>query len=104
MALRRKPKIAATPGVEGMLMEMPIVSTEIQLGKFATDAGTFVMLNCSTVLVRGTFALDRSQALTLGAELLKAARSIPSAKEKKKIAVPHPENETVLDSGLVLPA
>lgn len=102
--MRRHKKIPASDSAPGMVFEMPIISTEVQLGTFQTTDGPYGIMNCSTALNRGTYALDRSQCLRLGAELIKLGRKLPSLKEQKKIEVPHPEGEKVLGSGLVLPA
>ena len=70
---------------ERVSVEMPILGTDVQIGVFHTENGDYAMLNMQTVLVRGTFAFDRSQTLALGSELLKLARSMPSQKELEKV-------------------
>ena len=89
-------------------LPVPVIPTNVKLGVVQTDGGDYAMI-FPQVVVEGAFALDRSEALTLGAELMKLARSMPSDKElakaakRKSIEVPHPECETELPSGLVLP-
>ena len=89
-------------------LPVPVIPTNVKLGVVQTDGGDYAMI-FPQVVVEGAFALDRSEALTLGAELMKLARSMPSDKElakaakRKSIEVPNPEGETELPSGLVLP-
>jgi hypothetical protein len=91
-------------------LPVPVIPTNVKLAVVQTDGGDFAMV-FPQVVVEGSFALDRSQALTLGSELIKIARSMPSPKElekaakrkRKSIEVPRPEGETELPSGLVLP-
>ena len=93
---------------EAAELPVPVIPTNVKLAVVQTDGGDFAMV-FPQVVVEGSFALDRSQALTLGSELIKIARSMPSPKElekaakRKSIEVPRPEGETELPSGLVLP-
>jgi hypothetical protein len=70
---------------ERVEVSIPILSTEVKIGVFHTPEGDYAMLSFHTVLGSGTYALDRSQTLTLGAELMKLARSMPSQKELEKV-------------------
>ena len=88
---------------------VPVILTNVKLGIVMTDGGPLIMI-FPQVIVEGSFAQDRAHALTLGAELMKMAKSLPSDKDiekarkrQKNIEVPHPEGEQVLESGLVLP-
>lgn len=87
---------------------VPVIPTNVKIGVVQTDGGDFAMV-FPQVIVEGAFALTRSEAMTMGAELMKLARSMPSEKELEKAAkrrgieVPHPEGEIERPSGLVLP-
>ena len=71
---------------ESIVVEVPILETHVQVGVKQTAEGGFIMLNLSTVLSHDNlYALDRSQAIGLGSELLKMGRSLPSVKELEKV-------------------
>ena len=79
---------------ESIVVEVPILETHVQVGVKQTAEGGFVMLNLSTVLSHDNlYALDRSQAIGLGSELLKMGRSLPSVKQLEKV-----------QRGLILPS
>ena len=70
---------------ESIVVEVPILETHVQVGVKQTAEGGFIMLNLSTVLSHDNlYALDRSQAIGLGSELLKMGRQLPSPKELLK--------------------
>ena len=65
-------------------LPVPVIPTNVKLAVVQTDGGDFAMV-FPQVVVEGSFALDRSQTLALGSELLKLARSMPSAKDLAKV-------------------
>lgn len=70
---------------ESIVVEVPILETHVQVGVKQTAEGGFIMLNLSTILSHDNlYALDRSQAIGLGSELLKMGRQLPSPKELLK--------------------
>ena len=69
---------------ESIVVEVPILETFVQIG--VKVEANVVILNLSTVLSHDNlYALDRSQAIGLGSELLKMGRSLPSVKQLEKV-------------------
>jgi len=101
MARRRKEE--QQPQEVGSLeVDFPILPSDIQIGLFTTPEGAYAILNCSNVLVRGTFPLDRAQTIQLGSQLLKLGRRMP--KDPKRIESVAPEGEVVTEGGLIVPS
>lgn len=84
-----------------MVIDFPVLPTDVQIGRLSTQDGVYVLLNLSTALTRGTFSLDREQADQLASQLKSLVRKIP---KPKKLAVPRPAGETERPSGLVVPS
>jgi hypothetical protein len=93
MALRKKKQEAAAPPAP-ITLDIPIIPTDIAVGRLDVGEVAYAVLQMQTLLCSATFVVDRSQAINLGSQLLKLAEKMP---REQKLTLP--KNA---DAGLVI--
>lgn len=87
--MRRNRKTEApTEAPPSITLDIPVLPTDIQIGRLDVGETAYAILKMDTVLVSGTYVIDRGQAINLGSQLLKLAEKMPRQPEPKKLHVP----------------